>query len=681
MLGFIRVATASPAMRVADCDFNAEQMLISVGNARKSGAQVLLFPELGVTGYTCADLFRQTTLLSSSERALGRIAAQTRDWDGIMVIGIPVPVDGRLYNCAAVIQGGQIRGFVPKSHIPGNNEYYEPRWFAPAADCPRKTVGYAGREQPIGTDLVFEVSGRPTLAIGIEICEDLWVPIPPSSLAARAGATLLLNLSASNELIGKSDYRRSLVANQSARGLCAYAYASANPCESSTDMVFGGHMLIAEGGRILSESSRFETSGTLLFADVDTDRMVHDRENMSSFHQRLPLDDCMPLWRRIPLDPVGEPDRTMAGNEMDHDGKEAVCDGKGTAINGNGKPVRHIAASALMRPVERHPFVPDNPAVREERCSEIIAIQTAGLAKRLTHTGLKRLIVGVSGGLDSTLALIVAARTMDRLGLPRNGVTGVTMPGFGTTDRTRRNALALIAGLGAEMREIPISEAAMLHFRDIGHDPSIHNVTYENVQARERTQVLMDLANLTGALLVGTGDLSELALGWCTYNGDHMSMYAVNVGVPKTLVKYLVGWYADHEAGPDSRHILTDVLATPISPELLPPNPEGRISQKTEDVVGPYELHDFFLYHLVRYGAKPSKILTLAAHAFEGIYPPEIIRRWLRLFLKRFFAQQFKRSCLPDGPKVGTISLSPRGDWRMPSDASPDVWLMELGET
>ncbi len=657
MLGFIRVATASPAMRVADCDFNAEKMLLLVEKARQTGAQVLLFPELGVTGYTCGDLFRQTTLLASSERALTRIAERTGDWDSILVVGLPVPVDGRLFNCAAVLQNGRIHGFVPKSHIPGNNEYYEPRWFAPAADCMRKTVSFAGGMHPIGTDLIFEVSGRPSLVIGIEICEDLWMPVPPSSLAARAGATLLLNPSASNELIGKSDYRRSLVANQSARGLCIYAYASANPCESTTDMVFGGHMLVAEGGRTLAESHRFDTSGALLLADVDTERMVHDRENMSSFHQRFAWEDGIPSWRRVMLDPVGEPD----------------ADATGSAV-----PVRGHSPETLLRPVERHPFVPENPAVREERCREIMAIQTAGLAKRLTHTGLKRLIVGVSGGLDSTLALLVAARTMDGLGLPRNGVIGVTMPGFGTTDRTYRNALALMASLGVEIREIPIAEAATLHFRDIGHDPAIHDVTYENVQARERTQILMDLANLTGALLVGTGDLSELALGWCTYNGDHMSMYAVNTGVPKTLVQYLVGWYADHEAGPDSRHILADVLETPISPELLPPNPEGGIAQKTEDVVGPYELHDFFLYHLVRYGAKPSKVLALATHAFTGIYAPDVIRHWLRLFLKRFFAQQFKRSCLPDGPKVGTISLSPRGDWRMPSDASVEVWLKEL---
>lgn len=670
MLGFIRVATASPAMRVADCDYNVEQMLVLVEKARISGAQVLLFPELGVTGYTCGDLFRQTTLLVSAERALIRIAAQTGDWDGILVVGLPVPVDGRLYNCAAVLQNGRIHGFVPKSHIPGNNEYYEPRWFAPAADCMRKTVSFAGRVHPIGTDLIFEVSGRPSLVIGVEICEDLWMPVPPSSLAARAGATLLLNPSASNELIGKSDYRRSLVANQSARGLCVYAYASANPCESTTDMVFGGHMLVAEGGRMLAESPRFDTSGTLLLADADTERMVHDRENMSSFHQRFAWDDGVPSWRRVMLDPVGEPDTVIF--PLDPAGEPDA------AAIGTAASVRGYSPGTLLRPVERHPFVPENPAVREERCREIIAIQTAGLAKRLKHTGLKRLIVGVSGGLDSTLALIVAARTMDGLGLPRNGVTGVTMPGFGTTDRTYRNALALMASLGVEIREIPIAEAAMLHFRDIGHDPAIHDVTYENVQARERTQILMDLANLSGALLVGTGDLSELALGWCTYNGDHMSMYAVNTGVPKTLVQYLVGWYADHEAGPDSRHILTDVLETPISPELLPPDSEGGIAQKTEDVVGPYELHDFFLYHLIRYGAKPSKVLALATHAFVGIYGPDVIRHWLRLFLKRFFAQQFKRSCLPDGPKVGTISLSPRGDWRMPSDASAEVWLKEL---
>ncbi len=642
MFGFTRVAMASPAMKVADCRYNMEQMMALVTEARAEGAQVLLFPELCVTGYTCADLFRQTALLEASERAVQRLLTLTCEWDGILVIGAPVPVDGRLFNCALLLQRGKILGIVPKTHIPGNNEYYEQRWFAPAMECKVKTVLYAGQEVPIGTDLLFPVKGSPSLVLGLEICEDLWVPIPPSSLAARAGATLVLNPSASNELIGKADYRRSLVSTHSARCLCVYAYASANPCESTTDLVFGGHMLLAEGGRILAESDRFETKGSLLMADVDTERMVHDRENASSFHQRLSVDDTPAGWRRITLEPVVD-----------------VCKG-------------------LNRPVERHPFVPENPAVREERCQEIVSIQTAGLAKRLSHTGLKRLIVGVSGGLDSTLALIVAARTMDRLGLPRSQVLGITMPGFGTTDRTYGNALALMKSLGAEIREIPISEASLLHFRDIGHDREIHDITYENVQARERTQILMDLANKTGALLVGTGDLSELALGWCTYNGDHMSMYAVNTGVPKTLVKYLVGWYADHEAGEDSRHILHDILDTPISPELLPPDPAGKIAQKTEDVVGPYELHDFFLYHMVRYGAKPSKVLGLAEKAFEGTHEPEVIKSWLKMFLKRFFAQQFKRSCLPDGPKVGTISLSPRGDWRMPSDASASAWLEEL---
>jgi len=642
MLGFIRVATASPAMKVADCRYNVEKMLLLLLQAREGGAQVLLFPELCVTGYTCADLFRQTALLEASEKAVTVLLDQSREWKGIVVFGAPVPADGRLYNCAVLAQAGRIRGIVPKQHIPGNNEYYEQRWFASSTESSRKSIFYAGQEIPFGTDLLFPVHGEPSLTLGAEICEDLWVPVPPSSLAARAGATLILNPSASNELIGKADYRRSLVSTHSARCLCAYAYASANPCESTTDLVFGGHMLVAEGGRVLAESARFETTGSLLMTDIDTERLVHDRENAGSFHQRLPMDAEAAGWRRILLDAVEE------------------------------------AKGDLLRSVERHPFVPENPAVREERCQEIMSIQTAGLAKRLSHTGLKRLIVGVSGGLDSTLALLVAARTLDRLGLSRDQVLGITMPGFGTTDRTYSNALALMRSLGTEIREIPISEASLLHFRDIGHDKDIHDVTYENVQARERTQILMDLANKTGGLLVGTGDLSELALGWCTYNGDHMSMYGVNAGVPKTLVKYLVGWYADHEAGADSAGILRDILDTPISPELLPPDPSGRIAQKTEEVVGPYELHDFFLYHMVRYGAKPSKILALAGHAFAGIYSPEIVKSWLRMFLKRFFAQQFKRSCLPDGPKVGTISLSPRGDWRMPSDASASVWLEEL---
>ena len=647
MLDFTRVATASPALRIADCVFNTAQMHACLGNARNAGAQVVLFPELGVTAYTCGDLFRQTALLTACEAAVAKWLADTADCDAILVFGCPVPVDGTLYNCAVVAQAGAIAGIVPKTHIPGNNEFYEPRWFASGADASRGTIRYAGQDVPFGTDLLFPVDGRPDLVLAVEICEDLWVPVPPSSLACRAGATLVLNPSASNELVGKAEYRESLVANQSARCLCAYAYASANPCESTTDTVFGGHMLIAENGRMLAESSRFETSGTVLLGDVDTVRMTHDRLNAATFHQRLPMDAGIAPWRRIPL---------------------ALPAGRGnTAV-----------MKDVLRPRERHPFVPANPAVREARCREILAIQTAGLSKRLSHTGLKRLVVGVSGGLDSTLALLVAARTMDRLGLPRANVLGITMPGFGTTDRTYRNALDLMRSLGAEIREIPISEAALLHFRDIGHDPAVHDVTYENVQARERTQILMDLANREGALLVGTGDLSELALGWCTYNGDHMSMYAVNTGVPKTLVKYLVGWYADHEAGADSAHILHDILDTPISPELLPPDPEGKIAQKTEDVVGPYELHDFFLYHIVRYGAAPVKVRALAISAFEGTYDAATVEKWLRVFIKRFFSQQFKRSCLPDGPKVGTISLSPRADWRMPSDAPADAWLREL---
>ena len=647
MLDFTRIATASPALRIGDCAFNAAQMRESLAIARDAGAQIILFPELGVTAYTCGDLFRQSALLAACEAAVTELLAATAQEDAVLVFGCPVPVDGRLYNCAVVSQSGAIAGIVPKTHIPGNNEFYEPRWFASGADPVRESVRYAAQEAPFGTNLLFAVDGRPDLVLAVEICEDLWMPVPPSSLACRAGATLVLNPSASNELVGKAEYRLSLVANQSARCLCAYAYASANPCESTTDTVFGGHMLIAENGRVLSESSRFGTSGTVLLGDVDTVRMVHDRQNASSFHQRLPMDAAILPWRRIPL--------ALPGG----------CAGASPAKD-------------ILRPVERHPFVPANPAVREARCQEILSIQTAGLAKRLSHTGLKRLVVGVSGGLDSTLALIVAARTMDRLDLPRGNVLGITMPGFGTTGRTYRNALDLMRSLGAEIREIPISEAALLHFRDIGHDPSVHDVTYENVQARERTQVLMDLANHEAALLVGTGDLSELALGWCTYNGDHMSMYAVNTGVPKTLVKYLVGWYADHEAGTDSAHILHDILDTPISPELLPPDPEGKIAQKTEDVVGPYELHDFFLYHVVRYGAAPSKVRALALCAFEGAYDAETVDKWLRVFLKRFFAQQFKRSCLPDGPKVGTISLSPRADWRMPSDAPADAWLREL---
>ncbi len=641
-MDFIRIATASPALRVADVQYNIENMCTLATQAREAGVQIVLFPELCVTAYSCADLFRQSILLETAEEGVASFVAAFQDWEGILVFGAPIAMDGRIYNCAIVAQDGKICGIVPKTHIPGNNEYYEPRWFSPAMSCNRGMIVYAGFEVPIGADILFPLEDEPNAVIGIEICEDLWMPVPPSSLQARAGATILMNLSASNELVGKADYRRSLVLNQSARCLGIYAYASANPGESTTDTVFGGHMLIAEGGHLLAESSRFETAGTLLIADVDVDRMAHDRQNMGSFHQTLKMDATTPVWRSVFL--------------------ELAC----------------TKEDSLFRKNDSQPFVPQNPAVREARCQEILAIQTAGLAKRLIHTGLKRLVVGVSGGLDSTLALIVAARTMDRLHLPRENVLAVTMPGFGTTDRTYQNALALIESLNAEKKEIPIVEASLLHFRDIGHDPKIHNVTYENVQARERTQILMDLSNLNAGLLVGTGDLSELALGWCTYNGDHMSMYAVNTGVPKTLVQYLVGWYADHEAGENSKHILLDILATPISPELLPPGENGEIEQKTEDVIGPYLLHDFFLFHFVRYGAEPRKILRLACDAFAGTYEKHEIKKWLQVFIRRFFSQQFKRSCLPDGPKVGTISLSPRADWRMPSDASAALWLADL---
>ena len=645
-MDFLRLATITPAMVVADCDYNIEQMIAFTLKAKKEDAYIVLFPELCVTGYTCGDLFRQELLLKKAEQCSLHFIETFKDWNGVLVFGAPISVDGRVHNCAIVAQAGHILGIVPKTHIPCNNEYYETRWFSSASACAKKTIWFAGMLTPIGSDLLFPVNDDSHAIIGVEICEDLWMPVPPSSLQARAGATILLNLSASNELVGKSDYRRSLVLNQSARCLGVYAYTSANPCESTTDTVFGGHMLVAEAGHLIAESARFETTGSLLIVDVDIERMVHDRHNLSSFHQTLPIDTQPLSWRNIEVQPLCE----------------------------------QSSDKQLFRFVDAHPFVPSNPNLREERCQEIIAIQTAGLAKRMMHTGIKKLVIGVSGGLDSTLALIVAARSMDRLHLPRENVIAVTLPGFGTTDRTYNNALALMSSLGSEMKEISIVDASLLHFRDIGHDPSIHDVTYENVQARERTQILMDLSNKNDALLVGTGDLSELALGWCTYNGDHMSMYAVNTGVPKTLVKYLVEWYADHEAGEDSKHVLYDILDTPISPELLPPGTDGKIDQKTEDVVGPYELHDFFLFHFVRYGASPKKILRLAIIAFLNQYDDITIKKWLRVFIKRFFSQQFKRSCIPDGPKVGTISLSPRADWRMPSDASAAMWLKELDD-
>lgn len=639
--GFLRIACVSPETRVADVAFNTAQHLRALLDAHRQGAAVVLFPELGLTGYTCGDLFAQTTLQRSALSALTEIAQATKKTSIHAVVGLPLLVDDRLFNCAALVGRGKVIGIVPKTFLPTTGEFYEERWFTGANNLQSESVILDGQEVPISTDLLFsDPATRAT--IGIEICEDLWAVNPPSSDLCLAGANLILNPSASNELLGKMPYRRDLVKQQSARCLSAYAYASAGPGESSTDVVYSGHSLIAENGAVIAESERFKFETQLVLADIDFDQLSHERLLNSSFSaaqseyekQRIEVTLASSAPRRTPI----------------------------------GK----------LRPLSASPFVPANPNIRAETCQEIFAIQSTGLAKRLKHVGAKKVVIGISGGLDSTLALLVAIHAFDLLGLDRKGIIAPTMPGFGTTKRTRGNAQKLIEKLGATFSVIPIGPAVKRHFADIGHDPEVHNVTYENSQARERTQILMDLANKVGGFVVGTGDLSESALGWCTFNGDHMSMYHVNIGVPKTLVRFLIDWCAESELFQTTTSVLHDISATPISPELLPPDANGEIAQKTEDQVGPYDLHDFFLYHVVRHGAPPSKVAYLAEMAFSGRFTRKIILKWLRVFIRRFFNQQFKRSAMPDGPKVGSVALSPRGDWRMPSDASSAAWLTEM---
>lgn len=637
--GFIRVAAAVPALKVADCRYNSLRISELIKAADEAGVQIVVFPELSLTAYSCGDLFHQHTLLEAALEQLERLLETTAALNITVILGLPVAADNQLFNCAAVMQKGKLLGIVPKTYIPGYKEFYEERWFASGSRTICKAIQLFGQEVPFGTDLIFEAHGEYDVCFGTEICEDLWVPIPPSSYQALSGAMLLFNLSASNELIGKYEYRQELVCQQSARCVAGYVYTSAGVYESTTDLVYGGHALIAENGGLLAESERFERTGRLIIADIDIQRLQNDRFKNTSFMEASPLKS----FRKISF--------------------ILACKGQ----------------EDLKRWLDPHPFVPSDVGARDRRCGEIFAIQTAGLAKRLAHTSLKNAVIGISGGLDSTLALLVAAKTFDLLGIPGENITAVTMPGFGTTDTTYTNAVRLIKAIKASFREINIREACLRHFADIGHDPAVHDVTYENVQARERTQILMDIANKQGGIVLGTGDLSELALGWSTYNGDHMSMYAVNCSIPKTLVKYLVRWAADNVAEQNTANVLFSILDTPITPELLPPDEDGKIRQKTEDIIGPYELHDFFLYHAVRYGAPPKKILFMAGHAFSGIYGMEEIKQWLQVFYRRFFSQQFKRSCLPDGPKVGTISLSPRGDWRMPSDAEASAWLEELG--
>ena len=643
MYGYVRVGAAVPRLKLADCTYNKEQIVAMAKEAAVKGIRVLTFPELCITGYTCADLFMQRPLLVAAEKTIKAIASETADLNVFIVVGAPVPLDSQAFNCAVAIYKGEILGMVPKTHLPNYSEFAEERWFSSADDILVDRIRYAGQEVPIGSDLLFAAAGIPDLKIGIEICEDLWVPIPPSSYQALYGATVLLNLSASNELSGKAHYRRRMVAQHSSSCMASYVYVSAGIGESTQDAVFGGHSLICENGEIFAETERFAQNNQLIYADIDLDILTNERRRHTTFLSHLQKAEMHRMYRLITFD-MEEPE------SLEH----------------------------WSRPLTSAPFHPAADEV-DEHCKDIFSIQTAGLARRMEHTHSDSLVIGISGGLDSTLALLVCVKACDFLGIDRSHVLGVTMPGFGTTDRTYQNALTLMKSLGITMKEIPIRDAVTQHFKDIEHDMSLHNVTYENAQARERTQILMDLANKHNGLVVGTGDLSELALGWATYNGDHMSMYGVNGGIPKTLIRVLVNWVATNgEVDAAASAALLDVLDTPISPELLPPDASGNINQKTEDLVGPYELHDFFLYHILHNAYRPAKVLWLAEKAFAGEYDRETLLKWLKNFYRRFFIQQFKRSCLPDGPKVGEISLSPRGDWRMPTDAFSRVWMDEV---
>ena len=634
--GFISVAAGTPKIRVADCRYNAEQIFTLMREADKQGVKVLALPELCLTGYTCGDLFLQDTLLRGAEEGLQTILEATRNLNIVTALGLPVwdKWDNKLYNCAAVIQKGEILGLVPKAYLPNYGEFYEQRWFASGHGV-EHGIELCGQHVSLCTNQTFACDTMPNLVIGVEICEDLWAPAPPSVELARKGATVILNLSASNELVGKADYRRSLVTGQSARLMCGYVYADAGEGESTTDVVFAGHNLIAENGTLLAER-RFATGLTV--SEIDVDRLVHDRRRTNTFTIGKEPPE---IWRVSFSLPAEE--------------------------------------TRLTRYVSPSPFVPEDDAGRAERCEEILRIASLGLKKRLEHTNARTAVVGLSGGLDSTLALLITALAMGMLNRPASDIIAVTMPCFGTTARTRSNAELLAERMGATLKVVDISQAVRRHFADIGQSMENHDVTFENGQARERTQVLMDIANQTGGLVIGTGDLSELALGWCTYNGDHMSNYAVNASIPKTLVRHLVAYLARDNAKKDQalHDVLEDILDTPVSPELLPAV-QGEISQRTEDLVGPYELHDFFLYYMLRWGFPPRKIYRLAVYALGKTYSRDVILKWLKTFYRRFFSQQFKRSCLPDGPKVGTVALSPRGDWRMPSDASARLWMAEI---
>lgn len=639
--GFIKIASAVPSVKVADCSYNVQQIESLIAQAEGKGVEVIVFPELCLTGYSCQDLFRQTLLLEQAETSMLMLLDFTRKLDIISIVGLPVVAGDLLLNCAAVIQKGDLLGLVPKTYLPNYSEFYEKRWFASSQDLHPSEIRFAGNKVLITPQpTVFRTCDG--AMFGVEICEDVWAPAPPSNGLALAGAEMIFNLSASDELIGKHRYLKSLLSQQSARTMSGYVYSGCGFGESTQDVVYGGNALIYENGHLLAEGRRFSFEPQMVISQIDVEKLRSERRTNS----------------------------TYVSAQRNHDAR---------VVDAHTVMPRDFE---LIRDVDPHPFIPKSDDM-ESSCDEIFSIQVAGLAKRLVHTGSERVVLGISGGLDSTLALLVCVRTFDKLGLPRKGIVGVTMPGFGTTDRTYTNAIGLMSSLGVTSDEIKISDAVRQHFKDIGHDINVHDVTYENSQARERTQILMDLGNKLGALVIGTGDLSELALGWATYNGDHMSMYGVNAGIPKTLVRHLVRFAAMSCTDTKSRDILLDIIDTPVSPELIPADESGDISQKTEDLVGPYELHDFFLYNIIRFGYRPSKVFMLACRAFDGsnaeasFYDEDTVKKWLSVFIRRFFSQQFKRSCLPDGPKVGSVSLSPRGDWRMPSDAAVSVWLKE----
>lgn len=647
--GFIKTAAAIPNVQVGDCAYNAQQIITMMKQAQEAAVEMICFPELSISAYTCGDLFFQDCLLREAEAALQEVVKASQSMSLLCIVGMPLQVKNQLFNTAVAIQKGHILAVIPKSYLPNNNEFYERRWFASAAENNEESVFLCGEEVAFGTDILL-TCGK--VIVGIELCEDLWTAIPPSCHHSLAGANVLFNLSASNDLIGKHDYLRNLVLQQSGRCVCAYIYASSGHGESTTDVVFGGNAFICENGSLLQEAKRFDFQPQIIISDMDVERLLTDRMRNTCFKS----DSYGDLYTEIPFELTTEEDTDKSNKGL------------------HTQPKGLTSCRILHRDIHPLPFVPADDKM-SEHCEEIFSIQVGGLAKRLLHTGMDAPVIGISGGLDSTLALLVCVKTFDKLGWDRKKIIAITMPGFGTTQRTHSNALQLMRQLGVTDKEISIHAACEQHFQDICHDPSLHNVVYENAQARERTQILMDCANQCNGLVIGTGDLSELALGWATYNGDQMSMYGVNSGIPKTLVKYLVHWVAQTQVDESSKATLMDILDTPVSPELLPADKDGNIAQKTEDLVGPYELHDFFLYYMIRFGFAPAKIQYMAQIAFAGTYDEACIEKWLRTFIRRFFQQQFKRSCMPDGPKVGSINLSPRGDWRMPSDAVYRAWL------